>query len=122
MPTSLLALLAAVLAVATSGTAHAESLATLPSHICQTPSHDEFASASPRNSNANAAVRFADNRWTAAYQGVIARCQKGDVLVLDPRDAQANSLRYCDFDHPVVYRSPMSETICVFAGGRREPR
>jgi len=122
MPTSLLTLLAAVLAVATSGMAHAEDLAILPSHICQTPKRDEVAIASPRTSDANAAARLADGSWNAAYEAVIARCRKGDVLVLGPRDAQANSLRYCDFDHPVVYRSPMSETICVYAGGRREPR
>ncbi len=122
MPTSPLTLPAAVLAVAASGTGRAENLAILPSHICQTPSRDELAIASPRNGDANAAARLADGSWSAAYQALIARCQKGDVLVLDPRDAQANSLRYCDFDHPVIYRSPMSDTICVFVGGRREPR
>jgi len=116
-------LLAAILAAAAAaGAARAQNVPVLPSHICQTPSHHEFAIDSPRNGDANAAARLADDRSTAAYQAVIARCQKSDVLVLDPRKAQANSLRYCDFDHPVVYRSPMSETIGVFAGGRREPR
>jgi hypothetical protein len=63
--------------------------------------------------------RRADERWTAAYQAVIARCQKGDLL-LTTRDAQASSLRPCDFNRPVVHGSPTGEMACVFAGGRGE--
>jgi len=70
----------------------------------------------------DACRRRADERWTAAYQAVIARCQEGDLLVLAARDVQANSLRFCDFDRPVMHGSRTGETVCVFAGGRREPR
>ena len=123
MPSTPIALLAAVLtAAAAVGAAHAQETPVLPSHICQTPSRDEFAGNDPRSPDATAAARRADERWTAAYQAVIARCQKGDLLVLTTRDAQANSLRFCDFDRPVVHGSPTGETVCVFAGGRREPR
>lgn len=119
-PTTLLAAMLA--AAAATGGARAQDAPVLPSHICQTPGHDEFATRDPRVNDANAAARLADDRWATAYQAVIARCQKGDMLVLTSRTAQESSLRYCDFDRPVVYGSPTNEMICVFMGGRREPR
>lgn len=115
-------LLAALLTAAGAGAAHAQDMPALPSHICQTPSRDEFAGNDPRIPDATVAARRADERWAAAYQAVLARCQKGDLLVLTARDAQANSLRYCDFDRPIMHGPPTGETVCVFAGGRREPR
>ena len=115
-------LLAAVLTVAASGTAHAEDLAILPSHVCQPPGHDEFAVSIPHTGDANAAARLADERWTRAFQAVMARCQPGDVLVLPARDGDANIARYCEFDRAIVRHPPPGTTACIFAGGVREPR
>ncbi len=36
-------------------------------------------------------------------------------------DAQANALRYCDFDRPVQFL-PTGHAVCSFAGGVRERR
>ena len=122
MPTFPTALLAALLAVAASTCARAEELPVLSSHVCRTPSHDEFAYPAPRDGDANAAARRAEDKWAAATQAVIGRCQQGDILALAPRSTAVDMLRYCDFDRPVVQPSPTGETICTFAGGRREPR
>lgn len=122
MPTMPIILLAAVLAVAASGTAHAEDLAILPSHVCQPPSHDEFAVGTPRDGDANAAARLADERWTRAFQAAMARCQPGDVLVLPARDGEANIARYCEFDRAIVRQPPPGSTACIFAGGVRDLR
>jgi hypothetical protein len=121
MPATPLALLAAVLVVVAASIARADELPILPSHICQTPSHDEFAFGNTRDGDGQDAAKRAD-QWTAAFQAVIARCQEGDILVLATRNAQANMLRYCDFSRLIVQGSPTGETVCVFAGGKREPR
>ena len=57
-------------------------------------------------------------RWTRTFLAMMERCQKGDVLQL-PRDAQANALRYCDFDRPVQFM-PTGNVVCTFAGGVRQ--
>lgn len=121
MPTFPVTLLAALLAMAASAGACAEDLPVLSSHICRTPSHEEFADRVPRDGNTNA-VQAAEDRWTAATQAVLGRCQHGDILVLAARNAAATMLRFCDFDRPVLQTSPVGETVCTFAGGRREPR
>ena len=104
-------LLAVGLIMAATSHAGAEGLAVLPSHICQAPLAEEFQSSLPTASA---------ERWTHAFQAVMERCQKGDVLLLT-RDAQRNGLRYCDFDRPVQFLST-GNAVCVFAGGVRERR
>lgn len=121
MPTIPTALLVAILALAASAGARAEDLPVLSSHLCRTPSREEFADRVPRDGSANTA-QTAEDRWTAATQAVLNRCQQGDILVLTARNAAANMLRYCDFDRPVLQTAPVGETVCTFAGGRREPR
>jgi len=104
-------LLAVGLAAAATSRARAEGLAVLPSRICQAPLAEEFESSRPTVSA---------ERWTHAFQAVMERCQKGDVLLLT-RDARGNALRYCDFDRPVQFL-PTGNAVCVFAGGVRERR
>jgi len=104
-------LLAVGLAAAATSHARAEGLAVLPSRICQAPLAEEFESSRPTVSM---------ERWTHAFQVVMERCQKGDVLLLT-RDARGNALRYCDFERPVQFL-PTGNAVCVFAGGVRERR
>ena len=104
-------LLAVVLAAAATSHANAEGLAVLPSHICQAPLAEEFDSSRSASGT---------DRWAHAFQAVMERCQKGDVLLLT-RDARANALRYCDFDRPVQFM-PTGNVVCTFAGGVRERR
>jgi len=108
---ALATLLAVVLTAAATSRAKAEGLAVLPSHICQAPLAEEFDAARSASSA---------ERWSHAFQAVMDRCQKGDVLLLT-RDAQANALRYCDFDRPVQFL-PTGHAVCSFAGGVRERR
>ena len=121
MPTVPITLLAVLLVMAASAGARAEALPVLSSHICRTPSREEFADKVPRDNSTNAA-QAAEDRWNAAYEAVIGRWQQGDILVLAARNAAAKMLRYCDFDRPVLQTSPVGETVCTFAGGRRELR
>ncbi len=104
-------LLAVVLTAAATSRAKAEGLAVLPSHICQAPLAEEFDTARPGSGA---------ERWMHAFQAMVERCQKGDVLLLT-RDARANALRYCDFDRPVQFM-PTGNVVCTFAGGVRERR
>ncbi len=104
-------LLAVGLTMAATSHAGAEGLAVLPSRICQAPLAEEFKSSLPT---------VGAERWTHAFQAVVERCQKGDVLLLT-RDAQGYALRYCDFDRPVQFM-PTGNAVCVFAGGVRERR
>ncbi len=110
MRASITVLAVGVAAAATSH-ARAEGLAVLPSRICQAPLAEEFASSRPT---------IGAERWTHAFQAVMERCQKGDMLLLT-RDAQGNALRYCDFDRPVQFL-PTGHAVCSFAGGVRERR
>jgi len=104
-------LLAVVLTAAATSRAKAEGLAVLPSHLCQAPLAEEFDTARPASDA---------ERWSHAFQAVMDRCQKGDVLLLT-RDVQANALRYCDFDRPVQFL-PTGHAVCSFAGSVRERR
>ena len=104
-------LLAVMLTAGATSHAQAQGLAVLPSRICQAPHAETF--------DTSRATDGAE-RWATAFQAVMERCQKGDVLLLT-RDAPANVLRYCDFDRPVQFL-PTGNAICTFAGGVRERR
>ena len=82
-----------------------------PSPPCQAPLAEKFDTNRASGS---------EERWAHAFQAVMERCQKGDVLLLT-RDARASALRYCDFDRPVQFL-PTGNAICTFAGGVRERR
>jgi hypothetical protein len=122
MSTLPIALLAALLAMTATAGARAEDLPVLSSHVCQTPSRDDFADRLPRDGSTSPAAQTAEDKWAAATRAVIGRCQQGDILVLAARNAAVSIPRYCDLDRPVLQLSPAGETICTFAGGRREPR
>ncbi len=91
-PTLPIALPAASLAMTASAGARAENLPVLSSHVCRTPSREEFADRVPRDNSTNTA-QAAEDRWSAAYQAVVGRCQQGDILVLAARNAALDMLR-----------------------------
>ena len=121
LPTAPLAaaLVAASLGLTVPGSGRAAGLETLPSGICQAPGYEVFL-AGKRGADVNAASGAAAAEWERAFQAVLARCRKGDVLVLTLH-AQANALRLCDWDKPVHF-PPSGGVICTYAGGTRETR
>lgn len=91
----------------------------LPSGICETREYEVLPDRVPPRAG-RSALASADQRWERDFQAVMARCRKGNVLVLT-HEARRIALRLCDWDRPVHFLG-IRLLICTYAGGVRETR